>query len=138
MMGLYYMVDQSIVREWLDKANEDLLFAEASLRDRSGFYAQICFHFQQAAEKYFKSFIISRGLPFNKIYDLVNLLKICAEHDQTLTVLKEECIFLNSAYIETRYPVHWPTDYSRETAEQSLAAAQTIAFEIQKRLNVVH
>jgi len=132
------MVDSSIVREWMDKADEDLLFAEASLRDKSGFYAQICFHFQQAAEKYLKSFIIFRGLPFNKIHDLVNLLKICAEYDPTLSAFKEECVILNSAYIETRYPVHWPTDYSKETAEQSLAAVRIIAFEIQKRINVLH
>jgi HEPN domain-containing protein len=128
------MVDPSIVREWLDKAGEDLHFAESSLQDGSEFYAQICFHFHQAAEKYLKTFIVSRGLPFNKVHDLVNLLKICAGDDPTLADIKEDCITLNSAYIETRYPVHWPTNYSKETAEQSLAAAQTIAFEVQKRL----
>lgn len=128
------MADQSIVREWLEKADEDLNFAKSSLLDGSEFYAQICFHFQQAAEKYLKTFIISRELPFNKVHDLVNLLKLCAGHDPTLANLKEDCITLNSAYIETRYPVHWPTDYTRESAERSLAAIQTIACEIKKRL----
>ena len=128
------MVDPSIVREWLDKADEDLHFAESSLQDGSEFYAQICFHFHQAAEKYLKTFIISRGLPFNKVHDLVNLLKTCAGDDPTLADIKEDCITLNSAYIETRYPVHWPTNYSKETAEQSLAAVQSIAIEVQKRL----
>jgi HEPN domain-containing protein len=127
------MVDPSIIREWLDKADEDLHFAESSLQDGSTFYAQICFHLHQAAEKYLKSFIISRSLPFNKVHDLVSLLKICVGNDPTLADLKEECITLNSAYIETRYPVHWPTDYSKETAEQSLSAAQTIALEVRKR-----
>lgn len=135
MMGLSYMVDPSIVEEWLVKANEDFLFAEVSLLDGSEFYAQICFHFQQAAEKHFKAFIIAHGLPFNKIHDLVNLLKICVEHDTTLAFLKEDCVILNSAYIETRYPVHWPTDYSKETADQSLAAAKSIILEVRKRLH---
>lgn len=128
------MVDSSIISEWLKKADEDLGFAESSLRNGSEFYAQICFHFQQAAEKYLKTFIISKQLPFNKVHDLVNLLKTCAEHDPTLAALKEDCITLNSAYIETRYPIHWPTDYSKEAAEQSLAAAQSIAFAIRNRL----
>jgi HEPN domain-containing protein len=128
------MVDASIINEWVKKADEDLHFAESSLHDGSEFYAQICFHFQQSAEKYLKTFIISRKLPFNKVHDLVNLLKTCAENDPTLADLKEDCITLNSAYIETRYPVHWPTDYSKESATQSLAAAQSIAFEIRKRL----
>jgi len=128
------MVDPSIISEWLGKADEDLHFAESSLQDGSEFYAQICFHFQQAAEKYLKTYIISRELPFNKVHDLVNLLKICAGNDPTLIALKEDCITLNSAYIETRYPVHWPTNYSKETADQSLAAVHLIAFEIRKRL----
>ena len=128
------MVDPSIIKEWLDKADEDLHFAESSLQDGSEFYAQICFHFHQAAEKHLKSFIIARSLPFSKIHDLVNLLKVCAGNDSTLSNIKEDCIVLNSAYIETRYPVHWPTNYSRETAEQSLAAAKSIAFEVRKRL----
>ena len=128
------MVDPTIVKEWLDKADEDLRFAESILKDGSVFYAQICFHFHQAAEKFLKTFIISRGLPFNKVHDLVNLLRVCTGNDQTLADLKEDCITLNSAYIETRYPVHWPTDYSKETAEQSLSAAQSIAFEVRKRI----
>lgn len=129
------MVDPLIVGEWLVKADEDLHFAESSLQDGSEFYAQICFHFQQAAEKYLKTFILSQGLPFNKVHDLVNLLKTCAGYDSTLACLKENCIILNAAYIETRYPVHWPTNYSKETAEESLVAARTIAFEIKKRLS---
>jgi hypothetical protein len=32
-------------------------------------------------------------------------------------VLKEDCITLNTAYIETRYPVSWPTSYTKEFAE---------------------
>lgn len=43
------MADPAIVKEWLEKADEDFLFAETNLRGGSGFYAQICFHFQQAA-----------------------------------------------------------------------------------------
>ena len=58
------MVDASIINEWMKKAAEDLDFAESSLHDGSEFYAQICFHFQQSAEKYLKTFIISRQLPF--------------------------------------------------------------------------
>ena len=45
------MADPKVVQEWLQKADEDLGFA-ASIIEDSPFYAQICFHFQQAAEKY--------------------------------------------------------------------------------------
>ena len=74
------MADPAIAREWLAKADEDFLFAEANLRDGSEFYAQLCFHFQQAAEKYLKAYIIGKGLPFDRVHDLVHLLKTCSAH----------------------------------------------------------
>ena len=130
------MADLSIVREWLEKADEDFNFAEASLRDGSGFYAQLCFHFQQAAEKYLKAFIIAKGLNFDRVHDLVHLLKTCSAHTHEFGELKEECILLNSAYIETRYPVHWPTEYSRETAEEASRAAGKIARRVKEGLGM--
>jgi HEPN domain-containing protein len=58
------MVDKEIVREWLAKANEDFEFARINLEERKPFFAHICFHFQQAAEKYLKAYIIARELNF--------------------------------------------------------------------------
>ena len=48
------MADPSVINEWLKKADEDFGFAASVIED-STFYAQICFHFHQAAEKYSKS-----------------------------------------------------------------------------------
>lgn len=128
------MADPSIVKEWLDKADEDFRFAEANLREESEFYAQICFHFQQAAEKYLKAFIIEKGLAFEKIHDLVHLLRICSSLEPAFGGLKEDGILLNSAYIETRYPVHWPTNYTKETAEAARAATVNIAQMVRSHL----
>ena len=61
------MADPRVTSEWLAKADEDLEFALSIIED-SAFYAQICFHFHQAAEKYLKSYIIARGLEFKKIH----------------------------------------------------------------------
>jgi len=38
--------------------------------------------------------------------------------------------FLNAFYIETRYPVHWPTDYSKEKALKAKESAQKVAAAI--------
>ncbi len=124
------MADPVVVREWLEKADEDFRFAETNLRGGTEFYAQICFHFQQAAEKYLKAFII------DKVHDLVHLLKTCGGFEEAFTALKEDCITLNSAYIETRYPVHWPTGYTQETTEQARTAALNIARMVRDRLEM--
>jgi HEPN domain-containing protein len=121
------MVDPQIINEWLNKADEDFNFAAANLREGSQFFAQICFHFQQATEKYLKAYIICNGLNFSKVHDLVHLLKTCSNHEPELAKLKEDCILLNAAYIDTRYPVHWPTDYTQETAVKLYASASNVS-----------
>jgi HEPN domain-containing protein len=52
------MADPRVISEWLDKTDEDFEFA-VSVIEESTFYAQICFHFHQAAKKYLKSCIIA-------------------------------------------------------------------------------
>jgi HEPN domain-containing protein len=130
------MADALIVEEWLKQADNDFRFAESNLQGGREFYAQICFHFQQAAEKYLKAYIISRGLAFEKVHDLVHLLKTCSERDPMFAGLREDCIFLNTAYIETRYPVHWPTDYTKETAERAHTAAANVGRMVRNQLSM--
>lgn len=130
------MADPIIVKEWLAKAKSDFKFAEANLHDENGFYDQICFHFQQSAEKYLKAYIICFGLSFSKVHDLTNLLRVCTIHDPTLASLHESCILLNSAYIETRYPVHWPTNYTNESAVEAHTALIEISKAVLSRINL--
>ncbi|RJR17240.1 MAG: HEPN domain-containing protein [Nitrospiraceae bacterium] len=121
------MADPKIVREWFSKADEDLNFAKHNLAEGNTFHAQICFHFQPAAEKYLKSFIVAYDLEFEKMHNLINLLKICSKKEPSLNSLMDQCELLNTAYIETRYPVHWPTDYTRNKALNMQGAAEKIA-----------
>jgi HEPN domain-containing protein len=128
------MADPKIVREWINKAEEDYAFAKINLEGENKFYPQICFHFQQAAEKYLKAFIVAYDLEFEKMHNLINLLKICAKKEPSLLSLMNQCETLNTAYIETRYPVHWPTDFSKEKAVKFQNAAQEIARTVKETL----
>ena len=127
------MVDPRVISEWLKKADEDLEFA-ISVVEESTFYAQICFHFHQASEKYLKSFIIAQDLEFKKIHDLQVLLKSCLAKDPNLQELMDDCKFLNRFYIDTRYPVHWPTQYTKEEALKARKAAEHIRDVIKSAL----
>ncbi|MDO8445472.1 MAG: HEPN domain-containing protein [Deltaproteobacteria bacterium] len=117
------MVDQALAREWIGKADEDFKYAEASLKEIEGFYSQICFHFQQAAEKYLKAFIVAFELEFKRIHDLIQLLEICREEESSFEGIREDCIFLNRFYTDTRYPVHWPTQYTVVEGKKAYEAA---------------
>lgn len=128
------MADPKVVMEWLSKAEEDINFARDNLKERNNFYAQICFHFHQAVEKYLKSFIVAYDLEFEKMHNLINLLEICAKKDSSLLSLMSECEKLNTSYIDTRYPVHWPTDYTKEKALRFESYAEKIAKTVKELL----
>ena len=128
------MADRKVVNEWLEKADEDFNFAAANLKEGMNFFSQICFHFHQAVEKYFKAYIVSHDLEFEKIHDLIRLQRICAKKDRSLFSVSNECGFLNAFYIETRYPVNWPTNYTKETAMKAMEAADKIAKTIKALL----
>ena len=128
------MVDSEIVREWLSKADEDFEFARVNLEEGRSFFPQICFHFQQAAEKHLKTYIIAHELEFRKIHELPLLLKICASNDPSFEQLLEDCEYLTIYYVETRYPVHWPTRYSRKETEKALQSASRIRNLVKEKL----
>lgn len=130
------MAKPQVIREWLNKADEDFDFAESVLED-STFYAQICFHFHQAAEKYLKAFVVGNDLEFLKIHDLQVLLKLCKTKDKSLEILKDDCRLLNRFYIDTRYPVHWPTNYTIDSAKEAKAAALKIRNKIKLALRPI-
>ncbi len=123
------------LREWLKKADEDFNFSTSILPDTT-FYAQVCFHFQQAAEKYLKAYIVGKGLEFRKIHELRKLLKICEKDNMSFSALRDECDFLSPFYIDTRYPVHWPSQVSREEALNAQEATRKIKEFVKKLLKV--
>jgi HEPN domain-containing protein len=128
------MVDAEIIKEWISKADEDFEFALSNLNEGKRFFSQICFHFQQASEKYLKSFIIAKELEFRKIHDLPLLLKICSARDPSLEEIREDCEYLNPFYVDTRYPAHWPTNFSLPEAEKAHHSASRIRSIVKKKL----
>ena len=63
-----------LTREWVGKAEDDF-HAAHRLRGKSRrFHDQICFHCQQAAEKYLKAVLQERGVLFDRTHDLEKLL----------------------------------------------------------------
>jgi HEPN domain-containing protein len=131
------MVDPKVVAEWITKADEDFEFARINLEENKPFFSQICFHFHQAAEKYLKAYIVANDLEFKKIHDLPVLLKFCTARLPELKSILEECKFLNRYYIDTRYPVHWPTHYTQKEASKAKSAANKIRIAILETLKAL-
>ena len=114
-----------VAKEWIEKAEEDYGFACASI-EYTDYFAQVCFHFQQAVEKYLKAFIVANKLEFRAVHNLLELLEICRKMEPGIEELREACRFLNPFYIDTRYPVHWPAAYDKNTANEAKEMAEKI------------
>lgn len=127
------MVDQNAVQQWLQKADDDFKFAEYTLRDTE-YYSYACFHFQQAAEKYLKAFIIAKELPFTKTHILAALLKTCKESGYQFDSLLDAANFLDGCYIDTRYPVHLPSGYDKGKTLKANDAADKVRSAVMSAL----
>ncbi|MCK4245102.1 MAG: HEPN domain-containing protein [Candidatus Omnitrophica bacterium] len=119
-----------LAKEWFEKGNHDLDEAKLSF-EHGGWTDIICFHCQQAAEKYLKGFLVSQGVNIGKlkkwqIHELPKLWKECNKLNRNFKSIEEECIVLNGYYIEPRYPLGEPKVYSKKEAKEAIEATEKI------------
>lgn len=90
-------------QEWLARAKGDLALASASLPE-GGFYEDLCFHAQQAAEKAIKSIYLHHKWNFRYIHDLGELINELRDNGISVPPELEEAVILTNYAFETRYP----------------------------------
>lgn len=73
---------EEYIRNWLYRAKEDVAVIENLIDSGIEFYTStICFHAQQAVEKYLKSFLIYHDVDFPRTHDVDFLLIECQKID---------------------------------------------------------
>jgi len=132
-------VNKQLIKAWMYKGKEDLLFAKASFKETE-FYNHICCLCQQAVEKYIKAVIIAKKGEITK-KDKIHNLNILAKRCQSiidLSQFKEELRILTQAYIPARYPdeSHLKV-FSRQNAKDSIEMAEEIINFIEKKLKEI-
>ena len=66
------------IKNWLFRANEDIAVIKSLVNDGAEFYtSSICFHAQQASEKFLKAFLAYHDVDFPRTHDLDFLLLEC-------------------------------------------------------------
>lgn len=92
-------------REWVDKAEEDFLAACAlSRRRKTPLWNAVCFHVQQAVEKYLKARLEETGLAVPKTHDLLHLLNLLTPVEPLWSSYHSAFSLLISYAVQTRYP----------------------------------
>ncbi|MDR0455141.1 MAG: HEPN domain-containing protein [Treponema sp.] len=99
------MDKQAELQQWLKMADSDLNLAEFASKNMWPVpYEIICFHCQQAAEKYLKWFLVMHDSEPPKIHDLEEFLKLCVTIKPQFSTIYEKCSILSGYAVQTRYP----------------------------------
>jgi HEPN domain-containing protein len=68
------------------------------------FHDQLCFHCQQAAEKYLKALLQEMGIAVPRTHMLRDLMDMIVPHHGEVSSLRRGAKFLTRFAVETRYP----------------------------------
>jgi HEPN domain-containing protein len=114
-----------LVRQWLEKAENDLRNAEhtLTLKDDCPFDT-VCFHSQQCAEKYLKALLAFFSVDFPNTHDLI-FLKKSAMEVVSISMDSVELQTLNRYSVESRYPGEWEP-ITRTEAEKAVNTARQV------------
>jgi len=90
------------IKQWLEKAEEDLHVYHLIMKDEEPFLASAGFHLQQSAEKFLKAFLEYNGVFFVRTHDIEYLLKECNLIDDAFSEIQFENI--TDYAVDMRYP----------------------------------
>lgn len=98
------MIDH-IASLWFAKAEADMKTVKILLKDPEHNPEIVCFHCQQAVEKYCKGFLATKNIAFPKTHDLRTLYELCVAIESGFKVLDRYQLSLLTDYaVENRYP----------------------------------
>lgn len=115
---------KGVLSRWRLKADNDLKTAEFGLSAPEPTTDTICFHCQQAVEKYLKLFLISHGNEPAFTHNISVLVETCAVIDPDFAGLAD-CDFLTAYAVTLRYPDDFYIP-AIEEAHVALTAAQRV------------
>lgn len=122
-----------LTTEWVEKAEGDFLTAsrEARVRSRPN-YDAVCFHAQQAAEKFLKAVLQENEIPIPKTHQLMDLLAICIKAEIIYKMLQADLTILDGYAVRFRYPGETA---EKAEAKQALKAVKAVREFIHAKLN---
>ncbi len=118
---------------WVRKAEDDYGGAQEMAAGKPPRRDLVCFHCQQAAEKYLKALLQEFGVAVPRTHDLYELLKLLLPHNPTLATLGRGLRSLTRYAVEYRYPGQHATSRQMRSA---LRICQGVRHELRSRLGL--
>jgi HEPN domain-containing protein len=124
----------SVVRDWVNKAENDLKNAAHTLKLGAECPTDtVCFHAQQCVEKYIKALLVWRAIDFPKTHNLDSLIATLDVPDRPDLSPEEQARLTDYATV-TRYPGDYEPIPLAE-ARRAVAIARRVRDQLRKRLS---
>jgi len=88
---------------WLKYSEEN--FESANILLKSNLFNPCLQNVQQTIEKALKAVLIEKDIHFKKTHDILELKLLLAEKQIQIDLSNEDCDFLNSIYLPSKYPI---------------------------------
>lgn len=112
------------VQDWFGKAANDLKIASREMEAEDPASDAVCFHFQQAAEKVLKAWLVWHEVEYRPTHNIEVLLAACEKidhdfetlrHVEALTPYAVEIRYADDFYMPTADEMHEAHDLARAT-----------------------
>src|SRR5262245_12256444 len=124
---------KKLTAAWVRKAESDFRVAKNLASMRPAAHDKVCFHCQQAAEKFFKALLQELGLPVPKIHELDDRVTMLLARDASLQVVRRGLRGLSRFAVDYRYPGFHA---NARKAQAALRRAWRIRREVRTRLGL--
>ena len=120
--------ESSYPKDWMKIGEKELKRARnlLGLGDPEG----AGFNLQQALEKYFKAYLLSRGWKLRRIHDLETLLNEAVVYDASFEEYRAACQKITQYYLEERYPLAVSSELTGKEINESLAITERLMEKI--------
>ncbi len=122
---------QEETKNWLTYSEENLEAAKVLLE--SELYNPCLHNIQQSVEKALKSLFIEKVVPFKKTHNIMELKTILETNSISIELTEDECDFLDSIYLPTKYPLGsaLPLFYpDKSICKSSISLAERVIKEV--------
>lgn len=111
-------------QDWVTKAERDLELARDAFQLNKDYWDLICYHCQQATEKFFKAYLIHHQIVFPRTHDLELLLNLIAQKESLPPDFIQNALAINDYSVQVRYP-GFPYEPGDTEAAEAIQIAET-------------
>lgn len=134
-------IGEEYVKEWIEKAEDDLLSAQSD--SDNGLYSNACYSSQQAAEKAVKALLMLESFFAKKhqisglLSKLVKTVNFTNQEESELEEVLTDLLVVEPYWETARYPVEGrtgPKDLDKADAEEAIERAQSVLKKVKEML----